>query len=64
MMFLMRLPQNRELSVVLALVTSLAAGLSVLNAQNSQSAAWTMISRFFTVLVFGAFGLTVARPAN
>lgn len=64
MMFLMRLPRIVSFSVVLALVTSLAAGLSVLNAQNSESAAWTMISRFVTVLVFGALGLTVARASQ
>src|SRR5262245_13542366 len=64
MMFLMRLPRIVSFSVILALVTSLAAGLSVLNAQSSESAAWTMISRFFIVLVFGAFGLTVARASQ
>ena len=64
MMFLMRLPRIVSFSVILALVTSLAAGLSVLNAQNSESAAWTMISRFIAVLVFGGFGLSVARASQ
>jgi hypothetical protein len=54
------------IAVVLALLTALAAGLSVLN---SRSAAvgfptWVMISRFVVVLVFGSFGLAVARESQ
>jgi len=50
---------------MLALITSVAAGLSVLNSHNSTvSPVWTMISRFIVVLVFGAFGLTVARASQ
>jgi hypothetical protein len=53
------------ITVVLALLTALAAGLSVLNARNSvASPTWTMISRFVEVLVFGSFGLAVARESQ
>ena len=52
-------------TVVLALLTAVAAGLSVLNARNSAaSPTWTMISRFIVVLVFGGFGLAVARESQ
>jgi membrane protease YdiL (CAAX protease family) len=65
MMETMRLPKIVSFSVALALLTAIAAGLSALNAQNSMvSPAWTMISRFVVVLVFGAFGLTVARACQ
>lgn len=61
----MRLPKIVSFSVVLALVTSIAAGLSVLNTNDSgASPVWTMISRFVVVLVFGWFGLTVARASQ
>jgi hypothetical protein len=37
----------------------------VLNAQDSEaSPTWTMISRFIVVLVFGGFGLAVARESH
>ena len=52
-------------SVILALVTSIAAGLSVVNSHSSEaSPAWIMISRFVVALVFGVFGLTLARAAQ
>jgi len=51
--------------VVLALLTAAAAGLSVLNARTSvASPTWTIISRFVVVLVFGSFGLAVARESQ
>src|SRR5688572_17391838 len=65
MMVSMRLPKFVSFSVVLALVTSIAAGLSFLNTSDSgASPVWTMISRFVVVLVFGCFGLTVARSCQ
>jgi membrane protease YdiL (CAAX protease family) len=65
MMFSMRLPRVVGFIVALALLTSIAAGLSALNMNNSGvSPAWVMISRFVVVLVFGAFGLTVARACQ
>jgi len=65
MMFSMRLSRIVSFSIALALVTSIAAGLSVLNTnETGASPAWTMISRFFVVLVFGWFGLTVARACQ
>src|SRR6185436_9199111 len=64
-MFCMRLRKIMGITVVLALLTALAAGLSVLNARNSvASPTWTMISRFVEVLVFGSFGLAVARESQ
>ena len=64
-MFSMRLPKIVSFSVMLALLTSIAAGLSVLNSHSATgSTAWTMISRFVVVLVFGAFGLTVAQASQ
>src|ERR1700757_489671 len=65
MMVSMRLQKIMAVTVVLALLTAMAAGLSVLNARNSVvSPAWTMISRFIVVLVFGSFGLAVARESQ
>jgi hypothetical protein len=66
MMVGMRLQKIMGIAVVLALLTALAASLSVLN---SRSAAvgfptWVMISRFVEVLVFGSFGLAVARESQ
>src|SRR6476646_12040692 len=61
----MRLQKIMGVTVVLALLTAVAAGLSVLNARNSvASPTWTMISRFVMVLVFGSFGLAVARESQ
>ena len=61
----MRLPKIVSFSVVLALLTAIASGLSVLNSHNpAASPAWTMISRFVVVLVFGAFGLGVAQACD
>src|SRR5947208_16293842 len=61
----MRLEKIMAIAVVLAVLTAVAAGLSVLDARNSiVSPAWTMISRFIVVLVFGSFGLVVARESQ
>src|SRR5215470_19733944 len=61
----MRLQKIMGITVVLALLTAVAAGLSVLNAQNSgTSPTWTIISRFLIVLIFGSFGLAVARESQ
>jgi hypothetical protein len=52
-------------TVVLALLTAVAAGLSVLNTRNAVvSPMWAMISRFVVVLVFGTFGLSVAQESQ
>jgi hypothetical protein len=65
MMVGMRLQKIMGITVVLALLAAVAAGLSVLNARNSLvSPTWTMISRFVVVLVFGSFGLAVARESQ
>jgi len=61
----MRLQKIMGITVVLALLTAVAAGLSVLNARNSvASPTWIMISRFVVALVFGGFGLAVARESQ
>jgi hypothetical protein len=61
----MRLPKTVSFSVILALLTSVAAGLYVLNSHGSAiTSGWTMISRFVAVLVFGGFGLVVARASQ
>ena len=61
----MRLQKIMAVTVALALLTAMAAGLSVLNTRNSlASPTWTMISRFVVVLVFGTFGLAVARESQ
>src|SRR5262247_1059682 len=61
----MRLQKIMGITVVLALLTAVAAGLSVLNAQHSgTSPTWTIISRFLIVLIFGSFGLAVARESQ
>lgn len=61
----MRLPKIVSFSIMLALITSVAAGLSLLNSHSvGVSPAWTIISRFIVVLVYGAFGLTVARACQ
>jgi hypothetical protein len=65
MMVGVRLQKIMGITVVLALLTAVAAGLSVLNARNSvASPTWTIISRFIVVLVFGSFGLAVARESQ
>src|SRR6266699_2523476 len=65
MMVSMRLQRIMAVTVVMALLTAMAAGLSVLNTRNSvASPTWTMISRFVVVLVFGTFGLAVARESQ
>jgi hypothetical protein len=66
MMVGMRLQKIMGITVVLALLTALAAGLSVLNSRNAAagSPTWVMISRFVVVLVFGSFGLAVARESQ
>jgi hypothetical protein len=65
MMVGMRLQKIMGITVVLALLAAVAAGLSVLNARNSLvSPSWTMISRFVVALVFGSFGLAVARESQ
>src|SRR5438128_5263665 len=65
MMVNMRLQKIMAVTVALALLTAMAAGLSVLNTRNSlASPTWTMISRFVVVLVFGTFGLAVARESQ
>ena len=65
MMVSMRLQKIMAVTVVLALLTAMAAGLSVWNTQNSAaSPTWTMISRFVVILVFGTFGLAVARESQ
>jgi len=61
----MRLQKIMVITVVLALLTALAAGLFVMNVRNSDaSPTWTMISRFVIVLVFGTLGLAVARESQ
>jgi hypothetical protein len=65
MMVGMRLQKIMGITVVLALLTAVAAGLSVLNARNPMtSPTWTIISRFVVVLVFGSLGLAVARESQ
>lgn len=62
----MRLQKIMGIAVVLALLTALASGLSVLNSRSAAvgSPTWVMISRFVVVLVFGSFGLAVARESQ
>lgn len=65
MIVVMRLHNILGIATVLAIVTAVAAGLSVMNTQDSEaSPTWTMISRFVVVLVFGGFGLVVARESQ
>ncbi len=66
MMVGMRLQKIMGIAVVLALLTALASGLSVLNSRSAAvgSPTWVMISRFVVVLVFGSFGLAVARESQ
>lgn len=61
----MQLQTIVSFSVTLALLTAVATGLSIMNARSTEaSATWTMISRFVVVLVFGGFGLAVARESQ
>jgi CAAX prenyl protease-like protein len=53
----MRLQKIMGITVVLALLTAVAAGLSAVP-------TWTIITRFIVVLVFGTFGLAVARESQ
>ena len=75
MMVDMRLQKIMAVTVVLALLTAMAAGLAVLNTRNNSVASlnarssaaspmWVMISRFVVVLVFGTLGLSVARESQ
>jgi hypothetical protein len=65
MMVSVRLQKIMAVTVALALLTAMAAGLAVLNTRNSvASPTWTMISRFVVVLVFGTFGLSVALESK
>ena len=72
MMSCMRLRKILSIALVLAVLTAVAGGLSVLNAQNSVagirtgtiSPIATMISRFVVVLVFGTFGLFFAHQSQ
>lgn len=64
MMFCMRLQKLVSFTVVLAILTAAAAGLSVMNENSGASTTWTMISRFLVVLIFGGFGLAVARESR
>ena len=60
-----RMQKIMGVTVVLALLTAMAAGLAVLNTRNSVvSPTWAMISRFVVVLVFGSVGLAVARESQ
>jgi len=61
----MRLQKILGIATVLALLTAVTAGLSVMNAEDSKaSPTWIMISRFVVVLVFGGFGLAIARESK
>ena len=65
MMVGMRLQKIMGITVVLALLTAVAAGLSVLNARTSgNSATWVMISRFVEAFLLVGFGLPVARESE
>jgi len=65
MMVGMRLQKIMGITVVLALLTAVAAGLSVLNARTSgDSATWVMISRFVEAFLLVGLGLPVARESR
>jgi hypothetical protein len=65
MMVGMRLQKIMGITVVLALLTAVAAGLSVLNARTSgDSATWVMISRFVEAFLLVGLGLPVARESQ
>lgn len=59
MVGIMRLQKIMSVTVVLALLTAVAAGLN-----SAVSPTWTMITRFVVVLVFGSLGLAVARESH
>jgi hypothetical protein len=59
----MRLQKIMGITVVLALLTAVAAGLSVLNARTS-GATWVMISRFVEAFLLVGLGLPVARESQ
>jgi membrane protease YdiL (CAAX protease family) len=64
-MCFMRLEKILGIAVALASLTAAAAGLAELNSGSSVvSPTWTMITRFVVVLVFGSFGLAVARESQ
>ena len=61
----MRLQKIMGITVVLALLTAVAAGLSVLNSHESGiSPTWTMISRFVEAFLLVGLGLPVARESQ
>jgi hypothetical protein len=61
----MRLQRIVRFSALLALITALATGLSVINGtDNASSAGWAIISRFVVVLMFGGLGLMVAHESH
>jgi hypothetical protein len=65
MMVGMRLQKIMGITVVLALLTAVAAGLSVLNAPSpSYSPTWAMISRFVEAFLLVGLGLPVARESE
>ena len=65
MMVGMRLQRIIRFSALLALVTAMATGLSVINNNDNASAAgWAIISRFVVVLMFGGLGLIVAHESH
>ena len=65
MMVGMRLQKIMGITVVLALLTAVAAKLSVLNARTSgDSATWVMISRFVEAFLLVGLGLPVARESQ
>ena len=61
----MRLQKIMGITVVLALLTAVAAGLSVLNSHESGiSPTWAMISRFVEAFLLVGLGLPVARESQ
>ena len=61
----MRLQKIMGITVVLALLTAVAAGLSVLNSHEAGiSPTWVMISRFVEAFLLVALGLPVARESQ
>lgn len=65
-MSFMRPRQIATFSVVLALLTAVAGGLSLVDYGQTlrTSAMSVMITRFFAVLIFGGFGLAVAQQSQ
>ena len=61
----MRLQKIMGITVVLALITAVAAGLSVLNSHEAGiSPTWVMISRFVEAFLLVGLGLPVARESQ